>query len=88
MLPIPETKMEELTQALLQGRKIEAIKLYREFTGMGLKESKDDIDKLEVSLRQQFPDKFATQPQGKGCFGAAAAFCVATAALSYWLVRH
>ena len=88
MNPIPEEKMSALTDALLHGRKIEAIKLYREFTGMGLKESKDDIEKLEASLRERFPDKFAAAPQGKGCFGAAAVFCVATALLSYWLVRH
>jgi hypothetical protein len=88
MLPIPEDKMAELTDALLQNRKIQAIKIYREFTGMGLKESKDDIDRLEASLRKQFPDKFASPPQGKGCLGATAVFCIGTAALSYWLVRH
>ena len=32
---------------LLQGRKIEAIKLYREMTGVGLKEAKDTIDKMD-----------------------------------------
>ena len=32
---------------LLQGKKIEAIKLYREQTGLGLREAKEVIDDLE-----------------------------------------
>jgi len=34
--------------ALSEGNKIEAIRLYREFAGTGLKEAKDAIDRLEV----------------------------------------
>lgn len=38
---------------LLQGkRKIDAIKIYRELTGLGLKESKDAIDVLERQLKK------------------------------------
>jgi hypothetical protein len=33
------------------GRKIEAIKLYREATGLGLKEAKDAVEDMERSLR-------------------------------------
>ena len=36
-----------IRSALLQGNKILAIKLYREQTGLGLKDSKDAIDALE-----------------------------------------
>ena len=36
---------------LRAGRKIDAIKLYREETGLGLKEAKDAIDKLSLRLR-------------------------------------
>ncbi len=37
-------RMEEL---LRQGKKIEAIKIYREQTGVGLKEAKDAVDDME-----------------------------------------
>lgn len=38
--------------ALLQGgRKIEAIKVYREHTGVGLKQAKDTIDEVESRMR-------------------------------------
>ncbi|MBX7195992.1 MAG: ribosomal protein L7/L12 [Sandaracinaceae bacterium] len=36
--------------ALRAGNKIEAIRLYREQTGLGLRESKDAVDKLEREL--------------------------------------
>ncbi|HEU5368473.1 MAG TPA: ribosomal protein L7/L12 [Ktedonobacterales bacterium] len=42
---------EHLKQLLLRGKKIEAIKVYREQTGTGLKEAKDYIDALERQMR-------------------------------------
>ena len=38
----------DLLPLLREGRKIEAIKLYRERTGVGLKEAKDAVDALEA----------------------------------------
>jgi ribosomal protein L7/L12 len=40
----------EIRQALQRGNKIEAIKIYRELTGVGLAEAKDAIDRLESRL--------------------------------------
>ncbi len=37
---------EAIAQALAQGHKIEAIKLLREATGLGLKESKDAVERM------------------------------------------
>ena len=37
--------------ALLDGKKILAIKLYRELYGVGLKEAKDAVDAMERTLR-------------------------------------
>lgn len=37
----------EIESAVAAGRKIEAIKLLRDATGMGLKESKDAVDAME-----------------------------------------
>lgn len=42
---------EEIQRLLLSGKKIQAIKLYREQTGVGLKEAKNTIDALERLLR-------------------------------------
>ena len=38
--------MAEIAALLRQNRKIEAIKVYREQTGVGLKEAKDVIDRM------------------------------------------
>ena len=41
----------QIQAALRSGNKIEAIKLYRELTGVGLAEAKDVIDKAEKFIR-------------------------------------
>ncbi len=43
-----------LEQLLMQNKKIEAIKVYREHTGLGLKEAKDYIDALERQMRRGY----------------------------------
>jgi ribosomal protein L7/L12 len=60
-LPIPETIDEsferELVGLLHQGQKIEAIKLYRERTGVGLKEAKDAVEAIQRGERLQVPEE-------------------------------
>lgn len=48
--PINAADMPDVIQALRNNRKIEAIKVYREQTGLGLKESKDAVDALQRQL--------------------------------------
>ncbi len=52
ILPAVETPGEEVRRYVLAGKKIQAIKLYREQTGLGLREAKEAIDRLEQALRQ------------------------------------
>ncbi len=40
----------QIQEALRRGNKIEAIKIYRELTGVGLAEAKQVIDKIESKL--------------------------------------
>lgn len=42
---------EHLKMLIMQGKKIEAIKVYRQQTGLGLKEAKDYVDALERQMR-------------------------------------
>ncbi len=58
--------IDAIEAAVFAGQKIPAIRLYREATGQGLKESKDFVDALEAELRRTDPTKF-TAPEGKGC---------------------
>lgn len=41
----------QIQDALRRGNKIEAIKIYRELTGVGLAEAKDVIDKAEPFIK-------------------------------------
>ena len=57
----------KLAEMIMSGRRIEAIKFYREATGEGLKEAKEDVELLEKELREHYPEKF---PEKKGgCAG-------------------
>ncbi len=51
---IPEDRRNELAELLKQGQKIEAIKIYRELTGLGLKESKEDMEELEAAAKGNY----------------------------------
>lgn len=45
--PPPADKLQEIRQVLAGGKKIQAIKMYREHTGAGLKEAKDAVERLQ-----------------------------------------
>ena len=80
-----QEQIEEIGSALAAGRKIEAIKIYREATGKGLKEAKDFIDALIPRLREQNPEKYAKLSQGAGC-ASVFLLCMGLAAVSYVLI--
>jgi ribosomal protein L7/L12 len=48
--PAPVVLEDEVRDLLRQGKKIEAIKRYREATNLGLKEAKDAVDEIERKL--------------------------------------
>lgn len=55
---------ERIGRALAAGNKIEAIKLYREATGLGLKESKDAIEAWVATGGEEIePDGWPQLPQ-------------------------
>jgi len=82
--PIPEDKLEPIKQSLFQGRKIEAIKLYRNGAGAGLKEAKEAVDKLEAELRAASPEKFTAPTGGKGCLGVMVTLGAVVLLIALW----
>ncbi|NLX96112.1 MAG: hypothetical protein GXY83_08045 [Rhodopirellula sp.] len=52
----------EVVSLLEQGKKIQAIKVYRERTGVGLKEAKDAVDAIAA-------ERHILAPSGSGCLG-------------------
>ena len=65
--PLTPEQSETIRQALLAGSKIEAIKLYRAATNVGLAEAKAAVEKIESQWRAAFPEQFA-KPARAGCF--------------------
>lgn len=61
-------RMNEVTEHLFAGRKIQAIKVYREWKGTGLAEAKTEVEAIEARLRSEIPERFTASP-GKGCAG-------------------
>ncbi|HIK93589.1 MAG TPA: hypothetical protein EYG03_16695 [Planctomycetes bacterium] len=59
---------DQVAAALAAGQKIRAIKIYRDATGKGLKESKDFIDALIPRLIEENPERYAgLNNTGAGC---------------------
>jgi hypothetical protein len=70
MPPLSDAQINAIAAALRAGNKIAAVKLYREATGLGLKESKEEVEAIEAGLRTKFPEQFPAKPAaGKGCLG-------------------
>ena len=59
----------EIQAHLFAGRKIQAIKIYREATGAGLQEAKDAMEAYEERLRTESPQSFTAAPGKAGCAG-------------------
>ena len=74
---LSEEQMQQLSEALESGRKIEAIKAYREATGLGLKDSKIEVEKLHADLHEKYPDRFPAPSKSVGCGSSAAVFALA-----------
>jgi ribosomal protein L7/L12/sugar lactone lactonase YvrE/DNA-directed RNA polymerase subunit RPC12/RpoP len=53
------TTMHNLLDLISSGKKLEAIKLFREVTGVGLKDAKDAVDGMEGAIREPV-DEFVT----------------------------
>jgi ribosomal protein L7/L12 len=80
--PITDEDLNVISASLFAGRKIEAIKRYRECAGVGLAEAKISVEKIEADLRTATPTKFQA-PAGKGCSTTAAAL-IAFSLFAIW----
>lgn len=69
---IPDGDRFRIETSLLGGKKIEAIKIYREITGAGLKEAKHAVEQVEQNLRGQG----RLIPKPSGCMGMLASLLI------------
>jgi hypothetical protein len=84
--PLNDQQRQQIEAELFAGRKISAIKLYRDATGTGLAEAKHAVEDIEVDLRRQNPERFISQPRA-GCLGLVMLVALILAAAAF-LVFH
>lgn len=85
---LTEQQRQAVNEAILGGRKIEAIKIYREATGVGLKEAKDAVEELEKGSRQNKPEKLTLRTGKSGCLGVVAAVALLVSlAVTIYILR-
>ena len=65
---LPPAQLEAIKNALVAGRKIEAITIYRTSTGSDLVNAKAAVEKLEQQLRNTEGPQFGA-PDKRGCLG-------------------
>ncbi|MAP09747.1 MAG: hypothetical protein CMM00_13425 [Rhodopirellula sp.] len=68
MAELPQETLDQIRAHLLEGKKLKAIKLYREATDSSLHESKEQIEKLSEELAKSHPRQMADN-KPIGCAG-------------------
>ena len=82
-------QINEIGAALAAGRKIDAIKLYREASGADLKEAKDFVEALDAGLRAEDPERFASvAANNKGCGTTAVLLVACVMSGLVWCIHH
>jgi len=61
---LTEDQLKRIADAIVSRRKIEAIKVYREATGEGLKEAKEAIEEITASLAEKHPELVTKNSSG------------------------
>ena len=77
-----------LADAIYSGRKIEAIKELRAASGLGLKEAKDIVDRLEVELRTAQPERFPKAGKSRLSWKLILIFVLVDAVILYIIFRR
>ncbi len=83
---LSRTPSPDVVRAIQQGNKIEAIRLMREQTGLGLKEAKDAVDSYQAQTQQLYGTGSPGEvPRSQGLFGWVVAAVAAALAAWYFL---
>jgi len=64
---LSNAQRDAIQTEIFAGKKISAIKAYREATGAGLKDAKDAVEAMEAQLRTSSPGRFTAAPAKAGC---------------------
>lgn len=79
MQPLSESEQAAVDAELQAGRKLNAIKIFKDATGAGLAESKSAVEARDVLLRGTRPEQFAPVESSGGASGVIAVLLILTA---------
>ena len=84
-----QEQIEQIASELELGRKVEAIKIYREVTGQGLKEAKEFIEALIPKLQEMDPEKYAkvSGSEATGC-ASVILLCIGLTSALVWVTQY
>ena len=83
---LPDDIVNQINHAIFNGRKIEAIRIYRKAAGSDLKSAKEFVEALQSRLWAESPDLFKVNPNASGC-GRASAMLVLAITAAYIALR-
>ena len=64
---LSDKQLNDITDAILARHKIQAIKLFVDATGYGLKEAKEEVEVLMAALAEEHPQIIDKKPSLLGC---------------------
>jgi hypothetical protein len=85
--PMSDDDVQQIMTAVFAGKKILAIKLYRQATKSSLVDAKNFVEALEDRLRQDSPEKFTAPPSNGGC-ARSTAVLLSLGVPIYFMVRY
>jgi hypothetical protein len=85
-----QEQVQQIIDALASGRKIEAIKIYRQATGKGLKEANDFLDAVIPELIEKDPEKYGKLAASRraGCASVILLLITAAAAAMLYITVY
>lgn len=87
MSELNDERRQEILNAIQNNRKIEAVKLYREVTGVGLKDSKEFIEELTEQLLRENPNAIqysSADSSSAGCGASVIVLCASVLGILWW----
>jgi len=85
MEQLPPELMDEISESIYQGRKLEAVKRYKELRGTSLLDAKNFVEALTEELKAASPERFATQST-VGCASVVVFVLASFSALSLFVI--
>lgn len=85
---LDEARRADVKAAILAGRKIEAIQIYREAVpGTALVDAKKAVEEMQAQLRREHPENYGPATSKTGCLGIMTAMAGVAGGIAFLTAR-